>query len=119
MSGIGDNQAFKRGLEQRYEVVATLEFDDHLIYHMSDLARMLEFEERYPDAVIMTTEKDAVKLCNSAAIPDNLRCKMFYERISICLLPTPPAINNSRETLFERIDKDIKNKDNGSFIRGF
>lgn len=118
MSGIGNPKAFNEALKQRYKVVGTLDFSDHHIYHMSDLARMLEMVEKYPDAMIMTTEKDAVKLSNSAAIPENLRRKMFYEKISISLLPTPPAINNSSDTLFERIDKDIKNKDNGTFIRG-
>ncbi len=112
MSGIGDNQAFNNGLTQRYKVVDTLEFDDHHSYRMSDLKRMRQLLAKHPEAVIMTTEKDAVKLAHSNAVPQDLREKMFYERITIRFL------SNSRAELFERIDNDIKNRDNGQYIKG-
>lgn len=112
MSGIGDNEAFNKGLKMRYNVVETIDLDDHHSYRMSDLKRMSGALERHPDAVIMTTEKDAVKLVNSKAIPQELRDKLFYEKISMRFL------GESRMELFARIDKDIKNRDNGTHIRG-
>ena len=60
----------------------------------------------------MTTEKDAVKLANSKAIPAELRSKMFYEKISLRF------VGESRMELFERIDNDIKNRNNGTHIKG-
>ena len=112
MSGIGDNDAFNRGLARRYNVVATIDLDDHHSYRVSDLHKMNRLLTKYPNAVIMTTEKDAVKLANSAAIPEDLRKKLFYERISMRF------IGNSRMELFAKIDNDIKNRDNGAHIRG-
>ena len=112
MSGIGDSEAFNKGLENRYNVVATLDLNDHHTYRMSDLKRMLQLLEQNPNAVIMTTEKDAVKLSRSTAIPVELHNKIFYEKISMRF------VGDSRNKLFERIDRDIKNKDNGAFIRG-
>ena len=112
MSGIGDNEAFNKGLERRYKVVATLDLDDHHSYRISDLHKMNRLLAKYPNAVIMTTEKDAVKLANSSAIPEELRKKLFYERISMRF------IGNSRMELFAKIDNDIKNRDNGTHIRG-
>ena len=112
MSGIGDNEAFNRGLRQRYDVVDTIDFDDHHSYRMSDLQRIAHLLEQNPDAVIMTTEKDAVKLANSKAVPMDMQRKIFYEKISMLF------VGDSRAELFARIDNDIKNKDNGKYIRG-
>ena len=112
MSGIGDNEAFNRGLRQRYDVVDTIDFDDHHSYRMSDLQRIAHLLEQNPDAVIMTTEKDAVKLANSKAVPMDMQRKIVYEKISMLI------VGDSRAELFARIDNDIKNKDNGKYIRG-
>ena len=112
MSGIGDNEAFNRGLAKRYNVVDTIDFDDHHSYRMSDLKQIRKKLAQHPNSVIMTTEKDAVKLAHSNAIPDELRHKMFYEKISLRF------VGEGRMELFERIDNDIKNRDNGSYIKG-
>lgn len=112
MSGIGDNEAFNRGLSQRYKVVDTIDLDDHHSYRMSDLKRMQQLLAKHPNAVIMTTEKDAVKLSHSDAIPEDLRHKLFYEKIALLF------VGKSRMDLFERIDNDIKNRDNGAYIKG-
>ena len=112
MSGIGNNLAFQQGLESRYNVVATLAFDDHHAYRKSDLAEMERLLDEHPDAVIMTTEKDSVKLVNSNAIPGKVRSKLFYERISLRFLA------EGRDELFARIDKEIKNMNNEKHIKG-
>ena len=112
MSGIGDNEAFNKGLTQRYNVVDTIDLDDHHSYRMSDLKRIKHLLDKHPQAVIMTTEKDAVKLSHSEAIPENMRSKMFYEPISMRF------VGDSRNELFSRIDNDIKNRDNGAYIKG-
>ena len=112
MSGIGDNEAFNKGLAQRYKVVASIKLDDHHSYRMSDLKQIMDLLEQHPDAVVMTTEKDAVKFVNSKAVPALLRDKMFYEKISLRF------VGESRMELFERIDNDIKNRNNGTHIKG-
>jgi len=112
MSGLGDNEAFNRDLKQRYKVVATMDLDDHHAYRMSDLKRMSYLIGKHRNAVIMTTEKDAVKLANSNSVPSELRERLFYERITMCF------VGNSRMELFDHIDNDIKNRDNEKHIKG-
>lgn len=122
MAGLGDNDSYYRELKQRYDVVATLDFDDHHIYRISDLKRMVDLLEQHPGAVIMTTEKDAVKLTNSSAVTGSIRNKMFYEKISMSF------VGPSSAELFEKIDNDIlgwkrtmdrkNNKADGAYIRG-
>ena len=112
MSGIGDNEAFNKGLAKRYDVVDTIDLDDHHSYRMSDLHKIQRMLAKYPDAVIMTTEKDAVKLAHSKAVPQEMHSKIFFERISLCF------VGNSRKELFAKIDNDIKNRRNGLYIKG-
>lgn len=112
MSGIGDNEAFNRGLATRYKVVEKINLDDHYAYRISDVKNMKRLLAQYPDAVIMTTEKDAVKLANSSAVPYEVRQKLFYEKI------TMRFVGDSRMELFERIDNDIENRSNELHIRG-
>ena len=112
MSGIGDNESFNNGLSQRYDVVATIDHDDHYTYRVSDLARMQQYLDQYPDAVIMTTEKDAVKLARSKAVPETLRQRLFYEKITMLF------VENDRAELFAKIDNDLKNIDNDGYIKG-
>lgn len=112
MSGIGDNEAFNKGLETRYTVIEKLNFDDHYAYRLSDVKNLVRLLAQHPEAVIMTTEKDAVKLAKSSAIPQELRQKLFYEKISLRF------VGDSRAELFERIDNDIENRANEKHIRG-
>lgn len=112
MSGIGNSEAFNESLRHRYTVVDTIDLEDHHVYRMNDLKRMQELLDRYPKAVIMTTEKDAVKLYRSGAIPESVRSRMFYESITLRFM------GDGRTELFSKIDKDIKNRRNGEYIRG-
>ena len=56
MSGIGDNDAFNRGLARRYNVVATIDLDDHHSYRVSDLHKMNRLLTKYPNAVMKEIE---------------------------------------------------------------
>ncbi len=112
MSGIGNNEVFNRGLRARYRVVGTIDFNDHHAYRISDLKRIKAVLAKHPDAVIVTTEKDAVKLVNSRNIPDEVRCRMFYESIEILFQ------NNEKAEFLQRVEKDIKQRKDGTYIRG-
>lgn len=112
MSGIGNNEAFVAGLRRHYEVVATLEFEDHHSYRVGDLKRMRQLLQKHPGAVIVTTEKDAVKFSQSAKVPKDVRDRIFYEPIEIDFM------DNTRDDFLGRLDKDLKQRENGTHIRG-
>lgn len=83
MSGIGNPAAFEECLGGRFDVVATLEYPDHHPYRSRDLKDMEQALRDFPGSVIVTTEKDAVKLMNSKKIPAAIREKMFYQPIKV------------------------------------
>lgn len=120
MSGIGNCEAFKAGLSERYKVVDTIDFDDHHPYRRHDLHKMEEALKRHPNAVIMTTEKDAVKLCGSRSIPMEIKQRMFYEPISLRFYDALSSMFSEIgfKAFIKKLDTDIKNRDNDRYIKG-
>lgn len=114
MSGIGNNEAFATGLKRRYKVVAVLDFEDHHSYRVGDLKRMKHLLDKYPDAVIVMTEKDAVKLFNSTKIPEEIRARLFYDSVEMAF------VDNREQDFLSNIENDLRNKHikNGAYIRG-
>jgi tetraacyldisaccharide 4'-kinase len=67
--------------------------------------------ERNPDAVIVTTEKDAIKLFNSRRIPSEVSSRILYESVDI------QFVEDAAE-FFAKLDKDIKYYNNAGYIKG-
>lgn len=132
MSGIGNNEAFKDCLSERYNVVDSIDFGDHHAYRKHDLLRIEQMLSHYPKAVIMTTEKDAVKLCDSRSIPRHIRERMFFEPITLVFYDaeegshTSPSkcqnvsgfSNHGYKALIEMLDLELKNRNNETYIQG-
>lgn len=112
MSGIGNNEAFNQAMAKRYNVVQTIDLDDHHIYRVNDLRMMKAALESYPDASIITTEKDAVKLSHSSRFPDQLRHRLFYERVDMSF------VYDSASDFFDSLDKDINKFNDDKYVRG-
>ncbi len=83
MSGIANNTQFVREIQGRYNVVDTLAFNDHHRYVKGDLKRMEAMLKKHSKALIITTEKDAVKLMHSRSISPMLASRLLYIPISI------------------------------------
>ena len=112
MSGIGNNEAFVDGLKSRYNVVDVLDFEDHHSYRVGDLRRITSLLKKHPDASIVMTEKDAVKIFNSTKIPDDTRRRMFYESIEMAF------IHNDAGKFISSIENELKKRNNETYIRG-
>lgn len=112
MCGIGNNEVFIDGLKRKYDVVRTLEFEDHHSYRVGDLKLMRRMLDEHPKAVIITTEKDAVKLFNSSKIPTAVRERLFYENVRMVFT------DNLAGEFLGKLDNDLKQRNNGAYIRG-
>ena len=78
MSGIGNPKAFVRGMRSRYKVVSSINFPDHHVNTVPDIEEIVARLKKYPDAMLLTTEKDAVKLRRSRRVPEIIRQRLFY-----------------------------------------
>ena len=63
VSGIAKPDSFEKALRQRYQNIEFKFFPDHHIYSSEDLAELNELSQNFD--VLLTTEKDLVKLSGS------------------------------------------------------
>ena len=104
MSGIGNPKAFVKGVKSEYKVVAKMILSDHHIYTVNDLNRLVELLEKHPNAKLLTTEKDAVKLRRSRKVPAIVKERMFYQPLKVEFL------EGSDSDFFSTLKDDLDGK---------
>lgn len=113
MAGIGNPKPFARDAETRFNVVDKYFFPDHHRYSPTDMRRINESLRHNHRAIVLMTEKDAVKLRRSR-LPEPLMRAMYYQPIETTFIEGPDR--NFIENLVaeievkERDDNNAKNK---------
>lgn len=102
LSGIGNPAPFLQTLRAHYEVVAEMTLDDHHVYKVRDMNTLESLLAKYPEAVIVTTEKDAVKLINRARVPESVRRALHYQPINISF------IGDSATDFLQKLEEDVR-----------
>jgi tetraacyldisaccharide 4'-kinase len=102
MSGIGNPDNFIRSLRLHYRVVEEMTFDDHHVYKVRDVKSMVAMLEKYPDAYIVTTEKDAVKMFTSKKMPEAICRRLYYIPVKMTY------IEESEKDFLQNLEKDVK-----------
>lgn len=94
LSGLADDRPFVTYCKSNFRVLEVLSFPDHYSYRKADLEKIASFSEKHRDQkpVLLTTEKDAVKL-------KSLANQGFLGEIPIFVLPI--------EAKFESEDKQM------------
>jgi tetraacyldisaccharide 4'-kinase len=103
LAGLADNGPFFTYCKQQFAVVDTFSFSDHYAYRSEDAGQILEVlgQEKGQHAVLLTTEKDAVKLKSLAATE-------MWSKIPIFALPIQVALDPSQEVqLLQRLRKNL------------
>lgn len=102
LSGIGNPLPFVGALRERFRLVAEMTLDDHHVYKVRDMNTLAELLTRHPEAAIVTTEKDAVKLTNRAKIPAQVRQRLYYMPINISF------IEDSATDFLQNLENDVR-----------
>ncbi len=111
MAAIGNPAPFVENLKDKYNLVGELLFRDHHPYHVRDLAKMEAALAKAPEGtVIVTTEKDAVKLGRGAKIPAALRARIFVQPIQMAFL------EESKEDFFKKLEYDVRTDQKDRFF---
>jgi tetraacyldisaccharide 4'-kinase len=105
VSGIGNPRPFIREAETRFTVVDKVIFPDHHKFTADDLKSIYEVFNKYPRAIILTTEKDAVRL-RRARMPERMMRAMYYQPIAMRLVDGP-----GRHDFVESLISSIKEKE--------
>ncbi len=102
MAALGNPASFLDGLEARYRMEGELLWPDHHPYVVRDLHRMQQaLEEAGDEAVIVTTEKDAVKLGSGAKIPPEVKARIFVQPCEMGF------IEESKHDFFKKMEYDV------------
>jgi 3-deoxy-D-manno-octulosonic-acid transferase len=83
--GLGNPESFRRTLKAlSVDPVDWVEFDDHHHYRPAELRRLAHHAERRQADAVVTTEKDAVNLCESAS--DQLKpLPLYWLKVSMII----------------------------------
>ncbi len=103
LAGLADNGPFFAYCKQQYTVMDTISYPDHYAYKSEDAEKILEIlgQEKEGHAVLLTTEKDAVKLKSLAATK-------MWSKIPIFVLPIQVALDPIQEAqLLQRLRKTL------------
>jgi tetraacyldisaccharide 4'-kinase len=103
LAGLADNGPFFAYCKQQFAVIDTFSFSDHYAYKPEDAGQILEIlgQEKGKNAVLLTTEKDSVKLKSLAATE-------MWAKIPIFALPIQVALDPSQqELLLHRLRKNL------------
>ena len=102
LSGIGNPKPFLDTLRAQFKLVDAVTFEDHHVYRIGDMRRMAALLKRHPGAVIVTTEKDAVKMLRPDRIPAEVRSALYYQPINISF------IEDSAADFLQKLEKDVR-----------
>lgn len=82
VSGIANDRPLRDHLSERYRLAGHLHFPDHHDFRPGDLRKIELTAARYPEAVIITTEKDVQRLLPLRdAMSASVRSRLFYQPI--------------------------------------
>ncbi len=111
MAAIGNPGPFVENLRSKYNLVNELLFRDHHPYHVRDLGKMAAALEKAPEGtVIVTTEKDAVKLGSGTKIPAALRSRIFVQPIQMMF------VEDTKEDFLKKLEYDVRTDQKNSFF---
>lgn len=77
-SGIADDRPLLAHLTDRYERISHKRYGDHHRFSRSELKGLARIARRNPRALLLTTEKDAMRLADEPRLDEAVRRRLFY-----------------------------------------
>ena len=89
--------------QKRAELLtAEMTLDDHHVYKVRDMHALEALLSEHPGAVIVTTEKDAVKMTRREKVPEAVRRTLYYQPINISF------IEDSATDFLQKLEEDVR-----------
>jgi tetraacyldisaccharide-1-P 4'-kinase len=93
--------------EQLRPPIQRLHFSDHHLFTPSDVRKINAAARRHPDAPLFTTEKDAMRLRETAGLAEDVKQRLFFLPVTVRFLtdectPTPEGALKQQES-FKKI----------------
>lgn len=105
VAGIAHPEKFFESLEGKYDVVERVSFSDHHIYKVKEIRALAELVASHGDrVVVVTTEKDGVKLTSRKHIPESLQQRLYVQPIELNFRDADAGV------FVSKLKEELKNK---------
>ncbi len=115
LAGIAHPKEFIKHIKSTGAKVSSMIFADHHNYNRSDMADLIAKIKSSPNpkkTIVITTEKDAMRLRSLSGLPKGLKSRLYYLPISVKLIPNVAESNVGAEdfsdTITALIDREEK-----------
>jgi tetraacyldisaccharide 4'-kinase len=107
LTGIADDQPLKVFLQQLTDTIEVLHYPDHYSYTAKDLFNIIERFSQHAskNKIIITTEKDAMRLQHFDALDEEIKAVLYYVPIRIDFLENEDKNFNHYITSYVRNNK--------------
>lgn len=87
-TGIANDSQFKEHIADTYKILGSLKFPDHYNFSQANIRDINSWAAKHPTSVVLTTEKDSMRLMSNPHISADLKKRLFYIPIEVRLLPS-------------------------------
>lgn len=115
LAGIAHPQSFIKYLRATRAKVSSMVFPDHHNYNRDDISDLISKIKSSPDVkntIVITTEKDAMRIKGIKGLPKGLKSRLYYIPISVRLIPNVAESNVGAEDFSDTIISMIDRQDN-------
>jgi len=106
LTGIANPEVFREHVSSSYEILDQLIFDDHHQFKLADIQLLKKLAKIHPEAVILTTEKDAMRLLEWKSELEDL--PIYYIPIKVDFLEQDKVFRNEIHQHLTTFKKDNK-----------
>ena len=86
-TGIANDTQFREHVADKYRILDSIKFPDHYNFTKGNIKEINSWAAKYPTSVVLTTEKDSMRLLENPHISADLKKRLFYIPIEVRLLP--------------------------------
>ncbi len=82
-SGIANDRNFRDHITDIYKLKDSISFTDHCNFSKGDIDKISKMAKKYPLSILLTTEKDSVRLSNNKFLSNEIKKRLFYVPIEL------------------------------------
>ncbi len=86
VTGIANPAPFLEQVKREHRLKAHLAFPDHHAFSANDVQKINAVAAQYPEALLLTTEKDALRLYETQGLADEAKQRFFYIPVEVAFL---------------------------------
>ncbi len=87
-TGIANDTEFRNHVASSYKILNAIKYPDHYNFTKGNIKDLNNWAALYPTSVVLTTEKDCMRLHGNPHISPDLKKRLFYIPIEVRLLPS-------------------------------